>query len=68
MSGTLGYLAPEQLRGLPAGEAADQYSLGCVLYECLTGYLPSERNAGTALADEGPVPPTALCPELAAGH
>jgi serine/threonine protein kinase len=64
MTGTRDYLAPEQVRGLPAGGAADQYSLGCVLYECLTGRLPSRSEPGTALAGEGPVPPTALCPDL----
>ncbi|MGH3297120.1 MAG: serine/threonine protein kinase, partial [Trebonia sp.] len=63
-TGTRDYLAPEQLRGLPTGGAADQYSLGCVLYECLTGSLPSRSEPGTALAGEEPVPPTALCPDL----
>ncbi len=66
MAGTLGYLAPEQVRGLPAGGAADQYSLGCVLYECLTGCLPSGSEAGTALAGNEPVPPTAHCRDLPA--
>ena len=63
-TGSLDYLAPEQLRGLPAGAAADQYSLGCVLFECLTGCLPSGSEAGTAVNE--PVPPTALCPDLPA--
>lgn len=35
--GTPAYLAPEQVRGQQIGPAADVYSLGLVLLECLTG-------------------------------
>ncbi len=45
--GTPGYAAPEQVRGgEPAGESADVFALGCVLFECLTG-TPAFRGDGT---------------------
>lgn len=40
-SGTVGYLAPERLAGAPASPASDQYSLGVLAFEALTGELPT---------------------------
>jgi serine/threonine protein kinase/tetratricopeptide (TPR) repeat protein len=35
--GTIGYMAPEQVRGEPGEPACDQFALGCVLYELVSG-------------------------------
>jgi serine/threonine protein kinase len=47
---------------------ADQYSLGCVLYECLTGRVPFEKDLDAAIiwahVEETPTMPTVLRPEL----
>jgi YVTN family beta-propeller protein len=42
--GTAQYMSPEQWRGDSIGPAADVYSLGCVLYESLTGIAPFQRG------------------------
>lgn len=48
--GTPAYLAPEQLEGRPADGRADVYSLGCVLFECLTGEPVFVRDSRLAVA------------------
>jgi YVTN family beta-propeller protein len=47
--GTVEYVAPEQIEGKPVDGTADVYSLGCVLYECLTGKAPFERDSEVAV-------------------
>jgi serine/threonine-protein kinase len=43
--GTAGYLSPEQVQGTLTGSAAsDQYGLGIILYECVTGRQPYGRD------------------------
>ena len=68
--GTLDYVAPEQLRGERVDGRADTYSLGCVLFECLTGRVPFPRDEDVAKmwAHISDVPPlaTELAPEVPA--
>ena len=47
--GTAEYAAPEQIEGKPLDGRADVYSLGCVLYECLTGVPAYDRDSEVAL-------------------
>jgi tetratricopeptide (TPR) repeat protein len=43
--GTPGYMAPEQAKGMPGIDArADVFSIGCVLYRCLSGRAPFEGD------------------------
>ncbi len=66
--GTIDYIAPEQIQGKPVDGRADIYSLGCVLYECLTGQVPFVKDLDAAViwahVEEPPTPPSALRPEL----
>jgi serine/threonine-protein kinase len=48
--GTPAYLAPEQIEGGPVDGRADIYSLGCLLYECLTGEAPFLQDSRLAIA------------------
>ena len=69
--GTIGYMAPEQVRGEAADPRSDVFALGCVLYEMLTGErsfhraTPAETLA--AVLHDEPPPPTTLTPDIPAG-
>ena len=43
--GTIGYMSPEQVRGQSPTAAADFFSLGCILYEVLTGKRAFRRDS-----------------------
>jgi serine/threonine-protein kinase len=68
--GTLDYAAPEQFEGRPLTARTDVYSLGCVLYECLTGTVPFRKEQDAALMyahlNEPPPRPSTERPEVRA--
>ncbi|HEX9035095.1 MAG TPA: hypothetical protein VF834_24915, partial [Streptosporangiaceae bacterium] len=68
--GTAAYLSPEQASGHPVGPAADLYSLGCVLFEMLTGAPPFSADSAMGVAyrqvHDDPGPPSARRPGLPA--
>jgi eukaryotic-like serine/threonine-protein kinase len=48
--GTPYYISPEQAEGRPATQASDIYALGVVLYECLAGRRPFDRDTPIQVA------------------
>jgi serine/threonine-protein kinase len=66
--GTTPYLSPEQVAGHPVDGRSDQYTLGVILYECVTGRRPHDGDSLFAImrsiADGQFVRPRQLRPDI----
>jgi serine/threonine protein kinase/tetratricopeptide (TPR) repeat protein len=71
VSGTLPYMSPEQLRGMPVDVRCDIYSAGVVLYEMATGHRPFPQSQSAeligAILHQAPAKPSSLNPHINAG-
>jgi serine/threonine protein kinase len=69
--GTIHYVAPEQIEGGRVDARTDIYSLGCLVYHCLSGELPFARDTDVAVIyahlSEEPPRLTSVRPELPGG-
>ena len=71
MVGTIHYVAPEQIEGRKVSARSDVYSLGCLLYHCLSGQVPFALETDVAVIyahlSEQPPKLSELRPELPEG-
>ncbi|MBK9144728.1 MAG: protein kinase [Candidatus Melainabacteria bacterium] len=64
LAGTPGYMSPDQLRGEPFDARSDIYSLGCLMFEVLSGRLPYQADSALEMLSkhaEGEIP--SIAPE-----
>ena len=59
MAGTIAYMAPEQIQGKPV-VASDQYALGVIVYECLSGERPFNGGPIEIATQHMVIPPPSL--------
>ena len=67
LAGTAFYMSPEQVACQPLTAASDWYSVGVMLYQALTGYLPFEGDLYEILKakqERDPPPPSSLASDL----
>lgn len=69
--GTVGYMAPEQVRGKPADQRSDIFSFTAILHEMLTGQRAFRKATSietmSAILNEEPPPLTELAPKTPPG-
>ena len=69
--GTIGYMAPEQVRGLQTDQRADIFAFGAILYEMVMGKRSFERGTSadtiSAILNDEPPPISQLSPETPVG-